>query len=67
MTLQAASKTLMLLGQCVPCVKQQASKFKIKRLELDQNLLMVRIFNFVENAFTSFLPVLSEGGIRLCP
>nr|CAI5863973.1 unnamed protein product [Callosobruchus analis] len=39
MTLQAASKTFMFLGQCVPCVKQGVSKFKVKRLELDENLL----------------------------
>lgn len=46
MALQAASKTLLLIGQCVPCVKQNASKFKIKRLELDENLLMV-LFDFL--------------------
>ncbi|KAF5274630.1 hypothetical protein FQR65_LT04330 [Abscondita terminalis] len=40
MALAAASKTFLLLGECVPCLKQNASKFKIKRLELDQNLLM---------------------------
>ncbi|KAL3286122.1 hypothetical protein HHI36_000635 [Cryptolaemus montrouzieri] len=40
MALQAASKVSMLLGQCVPCIKQNASKFKIKRLELDTNLNM---------------------------
>lgn len=42
MALAAATKSFMLLGQCVPCIKQSASKFKIKRLELDENLLMVR-------------------------
>lgn len=41
--LPSAAKCFMLLGQCVPCVKQQASKFKIKRLELDKHLLMVCI------------------------
>lgn len=41
MALQVAAKTSMLLGRCVPCIKQNASKFKIKRLELDTNLLMV--------------------------
>ncbi|KAK9875531.1 hypothetical protein WA026_007919 [Henosepilachna vigintioctopunctata] len=40
MALRAASKVSILLGQCVPCIKQNASKFKIKRLELDTNLNM---------------------------
>ncbi|XP_044745831.1 28S ribosomal protein S17, mitochondrial [Coccinella septempunctata] len=40
MALKAATKVSMLLGQCVPCIKQNASKFKIKRLELDTNLNM---------------------------
>ncbi|VEN38648.1 unnamed protein product [Callosobruchus maculatus] len=39
MTLQSATRTFMFLGQCVPCVKQGVSKFKVKRLELDENLL----------------------------
>lgn len=42
MAVSAASKTFMLIGQCVPCLKHNASKIKIKRLELDQNLLMVK-------------------------
>lgn len=41
MALKTASKAFMLLGQCVPCVKQNASKIQIRRLELDENLLMV--------------------------
>lgn len=41
MALQAASKSYMLLGVCVPSLKRGASKFKIKRMELDQNLNMV--------------------------
>ncbi|KAJ8960155.1 hypothetical protein NQ318_003875 [Aromia moschata] len=40
MALQKASNTFMLLGTCVPCLKQGAAKFKVKRLELDENLLM---------------------------
>ncbi|KAF5293921.1 hypothetical protein FQA39_LY13626 [Lamprigera yunnana] len=40
MALAAANKSLLLLGECVPCLKKSASKFKIKRLELDTNLLM---------------------------
>lgn len=43
MSLRAAAKSLMVLGECVPCVKQNASKFRVKRLELDENLLMVII------------------------
>lgn len=39
--ISAVTKAYMLLGHCVPCVKQNASKFKILRLELDPNLLMV--------------------------
>lgn len=41
MALSAATKSFMVLGECVPCLKHNASKFKIKRLELDTNLLMV--------------------------
>lgn len=49
MALPAASKTSMLLGICVPSLKQGASKFKVKRLELDQNLLMVSILYFYKS------------------
>ncbi|BFG03918.1 28S ribosomal protein S17 mitochondrial [Drosophila madeirensis] len=31
---------LMLMGQCMPCVKQNASKIRIRRMELDKNLNM---------------------------
>lgn len=36
-----AAKKFLLLGQCVPSVKQNAAKIRVKRLELDENLLMV--------------------------
>lgn len=36
-----ANRGLILLAQCVPSLKHNASRFKVKRLELDQNLLMV--------------------------
>lgn len=36
-----AAKQFILLGQCVPTVKQNATKIRVKRLELDENLLMV--------------------------
>lgn len=39
----AASKTLLLLGKCVPSLKQGAAKFKVRRLELDINLNMVSL------------------------
>jgi hypothetical protein len=39
--LTKAYKTFMLLGQCVPSVKQNASKIRVKRLALDEKLLMV--------------------------
>lgn len=38
--MQAATKTSILLGQCVPCVKHNISKFRIRRMELDNHLLM---------------------------
>jgi len=41
MALTKTSKALMLLGQCVPSVKQNASKIRVKRLVLDEKLLMV--------------------------
>lgn len=34
-------KAAMLLGQCVPSVKANASKIRIRKMELDQNLFMV--------------------------
>lgn len=45
MALNKANKAFMLIGQCVPCVKQNASKIQVKRLELDTNLNMVSGFN----------------------
>lgn len=41
--LKSATKAFMLMGKCVPCLKHNASKIQVKRLELDQNLLMVSI------------------------
>lgn len=41
MSLAGAAKSLLLLGRCVPSVKKNASKIVVKKLELDQNLLMV--------------------------
>ncbi|XP_059620281.1 small ribosomal subunit protein uS17m [Phlebotomus argentipes] len=35
-----ASRSLILLGQVVPNIKRNACKVRIRRLELDQNLLM---------------------------
>ena len=49
MSLGPATKSFMLLGRCVPGMKQNASKFKVKRLELDTNLLMVRPLRFKVN------------------
>ncbi|GBP64436.1 28S ribosomal protein S17, mitochondrial [Eumeta japonica] len=40
-------KEFLLLGQCVPTVKQNAAKIRVKRLELDENLLMY----FKEDSF----------------
>lgn len=36
-----ASRTFMLMGQVMPCIKQNASKIRIRRMELDTNLNMV--------------------------
>lgn len=44
-----AAKKLLLLGQCVPTVKQNVAKIRVKRLELDENLLMVCKFSEIEN------------------
>ena len=43
-----SARQLLLLGQCMPCVKQNASKIRIRRMELDTNLNMAstRVFNF---------------------
>ncbi|KAF7274489.1 mitochondrial ribosomal protein S17 [Rhynchophorus ferrugineus] len=40
MSLPSLRKTSLLLGVCVPSLKKEASKFKIKRLELDPHLKM---------------------------
>ncbi|VVC44363.1 Ribosomal protein S17/S11,Nucleic acid-binding, OB-fold [Cinara cedri] len=40
MNLSTAAKSLLLLGRCVPSVKKNASKIIVKKLELDENLLM---------------------------
>ncbi|XP_063386281.1 small ribosomal subunit protein uS17m [Cydia fagiglandana] len=34
------ARKFLLMGQCVPSVKQNAAKIRVKRLELDENLLM---------------------------
>jgi len=44
MSLVGATRSLLLLGRCAPSVKQNASKIIVKKLELDQNLLMVSNF-----------------------
>lgn len=41
---KALSKSFMLLGQCLPSLKQNASKIRVRRMKLDTNLNMVRIF-----------------------
>lgn len=38
-----AGKLAIMLGQCVPSVKHNASKIRIRKMELDTNLNMVRI------------------------
>lgn len=38
-----SARNLLLLGQCIPCVKQSASKIRIRRMELDTNLNMVSV------------------------
>jgi hypothetical protein len=45
MSLIAATRSLILMGRCVPSVKQNASKIIVKKLELDQNLLMVGYYS----------------------
>jgi ribosomal protein S17 len=40
MGLTKRSKAFMLLAQCVPSVKQNASKIRVKRLVLDEKLVM---------------------------
>lgn len=40
-----AARKFLLLGQCVPTVKQNATKIRVKRLELDENLLMVGLIS----------------------
>jgi hypothetical protein len=56
MSLVGAAKSLLLLGRCAPSVKQNASKIIVKKLELDQNLLMVsyiikRYLSYKNNIF----------------
>lgn len=35
------SRGAILLGQCMPCIKTNASKFKVRKMVLDNNLNMV--------------------------
>jgi small subunit ribosomal protein S17 len=37
-------KNFLLLGQCLPCSKQNASKVRVRRMVLDTNINMVRKF-----------------------
>lgn len=39
---KAASKAMLLLGQCLPSLKQNASKIRIRRMKLDTNLNFVK-------------------------
>lgn len=34
--------SLLLLGQCMPSLKQNASKIRVRRMKMDTNLNMVR-------------------------
>lgn len=43
--------TKLLMGQCMPCLKQNASKVKVKKMELDTNLNMVNYKNYLEKNF----------------
>lgn len=43
MSLVGATRSFLLLGRCAPSVKQNASKIIVKKLELDQNLLMASL------------------------
>lgn len=38
-----AGKVFLLMGQCLPSLKQNASKIRIRRMTLDTNLNMVKI------------------------
>ncbi|XP_050521743.1 28S ribosomal protein S17, mitochondrial [Daktulosphaira vitifoliae] len=40
MSLAGVARGIILLGRCAPCVKENTSKIVVKKLELDQNLLM---------------------------
>lgn len=60
---QRASKALLLLGQCMPSIKQNASKIRVRRMKLDTNLNMVRFCRKVfclELMLTSDLCSISE-------
>lgn len=46
MALAAVGKKILVLGTCVPCMRHNASKIRVKRLELDENLLTVGIVLF---------------------
>ena len=46
MAAQKLSRAFMLMGQCVPSMKQNAAKIRVRRMELDKNLLMVSLWWF---------------------
>lgn len=41
MSIAGATRSLLLMGRCAPSIKKNASKIVVKKLEFDQNLLMV--------------------------
>lgn len=45
------SKHFMLLGQCLPSLKKNASKIRVRRMELDTNLNMVIFFKLNYSIF----------------
>lgn len=49
-----ASKTFLLMGQCLPSLKTNASRISVKQMVLDTNLNMVILHNF-STSFTRFL------------
>lgn len=45
-TKKVASKGSLYLAYCLPCLRHNASKFRVRTMELDERLLMVISFSY---------------------
>lgn len=71
MSAKRLSKAAILLGHCVPSLKANASKIRIRKMELDTNLNMVRLIELCDRFPTRLIvslkfTVFQKGFVRVC-